>query len=73
MLTGTYTDIESQSPPREPQLGKIGYVLVKVPRRGKQDVKKRRATGRGKQSDVATFAYKFAVCVLGWFADSEAS
>jgi len=58
MLTGTYTDVESQSALRD-ELGKIGYVLVKA-RRGKQDVKKRRAAGRVKQSDVATFAYKFA-------------
>ena len=58
MLTGTYTDVESQSALRD-ELEKIGYVLVKA-RRGKQDVKKRRAAGRVKQSDVATFAYKFA-------------
>ena len=58
MLTGTYTDVESQSALRD-ELGKIGYVLVKA-RRGKHDVKKRRAAGRVKQSDVATFAYKFA-------------
>ena len=58
MLTGTYTDVESSSALRN-ELDKIGYVLVKA-RRGKQDVKKRRAMGRVKQSDVATFAYKFA-------------
>jgi type IV pilus assembly protein PilC len=58
MLTGTYTDVGSQSALRD-ELEKIGYVLVKA-RRGKQDVKKRRAAGRVKQSDVATFAYKFA-------------
>ncbi|MGD0552507.1 MAG: type II secretion system F family protein [Sedimentisphaerales bacterium] len=58
MLTGTYTDVESQSALRD-ELGKIGYVLVKA-RCGKRDVKKRRTAGRVKQSDVATFAYKFA-------------
>lgn len=58
MLTGTYTDVESQSALSD-ELEKIGYVLIKA-RRGKQDVKKRRAAGRVKQSDVATFAYKFA-------------
>jgi type IV pilus assembly protein PilC len=58
MLTGTYTDVDSSSALRD-ELGKIGYVLVKA-RRGKQDIKKRRAKGRVKQSDVAAFAYKFA-------------
>jgi type IV pilus assembly protein PilC len=58
MLTGTYTDVDSSSALRD-ELGKIGYVLVKA-RRGKQDIKKLRAKGRVKQSDVAAFAYKFA-------------
>ncbi len=58
MLTGTYTDVASQSSLRD-ELEKIGYVLVKA-RRGKQDVKKHRTAGRVKPSDVATFAYKFA-------------
>jgi type IV pilus assembly protein PilC len=58
MLTGTYTDVDSSSELRD-ELDKIGYVLVKA-RRGKQDVKKRRVAGKVKQSDVATFAYKFA-------------
>jgi type IV pilus assembly protein PilC len=58
MLTGTYNDVESQSALRD-ELEKVGYVLVKA-RRGKQDVKKRLMRGRVKQSDIATFAYKFA-------------
>jgi type IV pilus assembly protein PilC len=58
MLTGTYTDVASQSALSD-ELEKIGYVLIKA-RRGKHDVKKRLMAGRVKQSDVATFAYKFA-------------
>ncbi|MGD0597813.1 MAG: type II secretion system F family protein [Sedimentisphaerales bacterium] len=58
MFTGTYTDVDSASMLRS-ELDKMGYVLVKA-RRGKQDVKGRRIGGRVKQSEVATFAYKFA-------------
>jgi type IV pilus assembly protein PilC len=58
MFTGTYTDVDSASTLRS-ELDKMGYVLVKA-RRGKQDVKGRRIGGRVKQSEVATFAYKFA-------------
>ena len=58
MFTGTYTDVDSTSTLRS-ELDKMGYVLVKA-RRGKQDVKGRRIGGRVKQSEVATFAYKFA-------------
>ncbi len=58
MFTGTYTDVDSASTLRS-ELDKMGYVLVKA-RRGKQDAKGRRIGGRVKQSEVATFAYKFA-------------
>jgi type IV pilus assembly protein PilC len=58
MFTGTYADVDSASTIRS-ELDKMGYVLVKA-RRGKQDVKGRRIGGRVKQSEVATFAYKFA-------------
>ena len=58
MLTGTYTDVNSSSALRD-ELEKIGYVLVKA-RRGKQEAKKGFTRGKVKQSDVATFAYKFA-------------
>jgi type IV pilus assembly protein PilC len=58
MLSGTYTDVDSTSALRD-ELGKIGYMLVKA-RRGRHDAKKGLMAGRVRQSEVATFAYKFA-------------
>lgn len=58
MVTGTYADVASASELRG-ELDKMGFVLVKA-RRGKQAKKEKRIFGRVGQSDVATFAYKFA-------------
>jgi len=55
VFSGTYADVDSTSALRG-ELDKMGYVLVKA-RRGKQAKKK---SGRVKQAEVATFAYKFA-------------
>jgi type IV pilus assembly protein PilC len=57
-VTGTYTDVDSTSALRE-ELDKMGYVLVKA-RRGRETQKEKRRTGRIRQMEVATFAYKFA-------------
>jgi len=58
VVTGTYTDVESTSALRG-ELDKMGYVLVKA-KRGTQARKNRPGSGRVSQSEVATFAYKFA-------------
>jgi type IV pilus assembly protein PilC len=58
VVTGTYTDVDSTSALRS-ELDKIGYVLVKA-KRGSQNAKSGYKPGRVKQSEVATFAYKFA-------------
>jgi type IV pilus assembly protein PilC len=58
MITGTYSDIESSSELRD-ELDKMGYSLVKA-RKGKNGEKIKRKFGMVRQSDVATFAYKFA-------------
>jgi len=58
MFTGTYTDVDNASMLRS-ELDKMGYVLVKA-RRGKQGIKGYRFGGKVEQSEVATFAYKFA-------------
>jgi type IV pilus assembly protein PilC len=57
-VSGTYTDVDSTSALRD-ELDKMGYVLVKA-RRGKREPKGSHIGGRVKQSEVATFAYKFA-------------
>jgi type IV pilus assembly protein PilC len=57
-VSGTYTDVESTSALRN-ELDKMGYVLVKS-RRSRQGKKGLFKKGRIKQSEVATFAYKFA-------------
>lgn len=54
-LSGTYTDIDSVGVLRD-ELAKMGYVLVRA-RRARKSKKKR---GRIGQSEIATFAYKFA-------------
>jgi type IV pilus assembly protein PilC len=53
-FSGTYEDIDSVAGLRE-ELSKMGYVLLKA-RRGK----KRRKSGRIKESEIVTFAYKFS-------------
>jgi type IV pilus assembly protein PilC len=58
MVTGTYDDIANASELRE-ELDKMGFVLVKA-RRGRKSKKEKHIFGRVRQSDVATFAYKFA-------------
>jgi type II secretory pathway component PulF len=58
VVTGTYTDVESTFALRG-ELDKMGYHLVKA-KRGAQSGKKRHASGKVSQSEVATFAYKFA-------------
>ena len=57
-VSGTYTDVDSTSSLRS-ELDKMGYVLVKS-KRGKQARKNRYIGGKVRQSEVATFAYKFA-------------
>ena len=57
-VTGTYTDIDGTSALRD-ELDKIGYTLIKAKRDRTAD-RQRRRTGRVKQLEVATFAYKFA-------------
>ncbi len=57
-VSGTYTDVDSTSSLRS-ELDKMGYVLVRA-KRGRQTRKNPRRLGRVKQSEVATFAYKFA-------------
>jgi type IV pilus assembly protein PilC len=58
VVTGTYTDVDSTSALRN-ELDKMGYVLVKA-KRGAQNARGQFRPGRIKQSEVATFAYKFA-------------
>ena len=57
-VSGTYTDVDSTSALRD-ELDKMGYLLVKA-RRGRREPKGSHKGGRVKQSEVATFAYKFA-------------
>ncbi|MFH1372146.1 MAG: type II secretion system F family protein [Planctomycetota bacterium] len=57
-VSGTYTDVDGTSALRN-ELDKMGFVLVKA-RRSKQARKGLRKVGKVKQSEVATFAYKFA-------------
>jgi type IV pilus assembly protein PilC len=57
-VSGTYTDVDSTSSLRN-ELDKMGYVLVKA-RRNRKTGRDRRKIGRVTQSEVATFAYKFA-------------
>lgn len=57
-VTGTYTDVDGASALRD-ELDKIGYTLLKA-KRSKTDQAKKKRRGRIKQTEVATFAYKFA-------------
>jgi type IV pilus assembly protein PilC len=57
-VSGTYTDVDSASSLRS-ELDKMGYVLVRA-KRGRQTRKSRYIGGKVRQSEVATFAYKFA-------------
>ncbi len=57
-VSGTYTDVEGTSALRD-ELDKMGYVLVKA-RRSRQSGKGIRRRVKVKQSEIATFAYKFA-------------
>jgi len=57
-VSGTYTDVNSASVLRD-ELDKMGFVLVKA-RRSRQAGKGLRRAGKVKQSEIATFAYKFA-------------
>jgi type IV pilus assembly protein PilC len=57
-VSGTYTDVDNTSSLRN-ELDKMGYVLVKA-RRNRKTGRDRRRPGRVTQSEVATFAYKFA-------------
>jgi type IV pilus assembly protein PilC len=57
-VSGTYTDVDSASSLRS-ELDKMGYVLVRA-KRGRQTRKGHCRPDRVSQSEVATFAYKFA-------------
>ncbi len=57
-VSGTYTDVDNTSALRD-ELDKMGYALVRA-RRARQGKKGLLKKGKIKQSEVATFAYKFA-------------